>query len=59
MNNAFKAGYVEMSGMLVMPNKALYASMKRPSQGALALEAVGLSAVDFHNFLKNIYHYFD
>jgi diadenosine tetraphosphate (Ap4A) HIT family hydrolase len=59
MSNAFKAGYVEMSGMLVMPNKALYETMKRPSQGALALEAVGLSAIDYKNFLKHIYHYFD
>ncbi|MBN1596153.1 DUF4922 domain-containing protein [candidate division FCPU426 bacterium] len=58
MNNAFNAGYVEMSGMLVVPKKELFESIKKPSQGAQALQAAGLSTPAFQNILRAIYHYF-
>lgn len=54
MGNAFKAGYVEMGGMLVIPNKTLFESIKEPATGKNALSEAGFSAERFEQLLPKL-----
>lgn len=58
MNQAFKAGYVEMSGMLVIPNKALFESISEAAVGEVALQEASMTTKEFNHlqdYLKPIF----
>jgi ATP adenylyltransferase/5',5'''-P-1,P-4-tetraphosphate phosphorylase II len=44
LNHALKAGYVEMSGMLVIPNKAFFDQITQAQQGEAGLREAGLTS---------------
>lgn len=56
LNRALKAGYVEMTGMLVLPNKELFDSLNDPEAGEAGLEEAGLSSAAFAAFIEPLKH---
>lgn len=58
MDHAFNAGYVEMAGMLVMPNKGLFDHIVEPQQGEQALCRASYPIKDFSKLVKIIKMFF-
>ncbi|NTV52938.1 MAG: DUF4922 domain-containing protein [Candidatus Firestonebacteria bacterium] len=54
LDGAIKAGYVEMSGMLVIPQKNVFESIQTPGVGEKTLEKAGLSESDFSGFMAKL-----
>lgn len=54
LDGALKAGYVEMSGMMVIPGRDLYDSLTGSEAGEKALHEAGPSPDDFSAWLKRI-----
>ncbi len=58
LNQQVKAGYVETSGMLVIPSKRLYDSITSPDQGWSELSAAGVPDGRFHSFFQTLRDWF-
>jgi hypothetical protein len=54
LDNTLKAGYVEMSGMLVIPKKAIFDEIVNPTVGEQALNHASLQEEQFQAFIQKI-----
>lgn len=57
-NQAFKAGYVETSGMLVIPSRELYTSVLKPETGWAGLREAGVPDTRFQSFYQTLSEWF-
>jgi ATP adenylyltransferase/5',5'''-P-1,P-4-tetraphosphate phosphorylase II len=54
LNDTLKAGYVEMSGMLVIPKRTVFDEITHPSVGEQALDHASLTEEQFQSFIQKI-----
>lgn len=58
MSSAIKAGYVEMAGMLIIPQRTVFDSLKSAEPGERALVEAGLSRDLFEAFKEQVFKNF-
>jgi hypothetical protein len=55
LNNTLKAGYVEMSGMIVIPNQSVYDQIHDSGPGEEGLRHASLPAEQYRGFLQRLF----